>query len=126
MNNNDFYHMQDAPQSNPQEEAATPQRTSYTTPEGGSGVHYHADTRRPAWEDGYPHVEEEDSFAGQRRARSVTKYASIFPFPRFRISNAACSSSRLLFFLCECDIMYVLYHTLAQKAIKNTIVSEKR
>lgn len=68
MNNNDFYHTQDAPQESRQEEAATPQRTSYTTPEGGSGVHYHADDRRPAWEGSYQYVEE-DATGAQKRAR---------------------------------------------------------
>ena len=52
MNNNDFYNNnQGAPTTGEPTEQATSQPTSYTTPEGGSGVHYHAETRRQEWED---------------------------------------------------------------------------
>ena len=67
MNNNDFYHNQTNYNTEGTEEQTPVQRTSYTTPEGGSGVHYHADARRPAWEGSYPQPTEETPV--QKRAR---------------------------------------------------------
>ena len=70
MNNNDFYNNnQGAPTTGEPTEQATSQPTAYTTPEGGSGVHYHADTRRPEWEDdrraqGDGHMEEKRARRG--------------------------------------------------------------
>ena len=68
MNNNDYYNNnQGAPGTGEPTEQATPQRTSYTTPEGGSGVHYHAGARRHHWEGTYRAPDEDGR--EERRAR---------------------------------------------------------